>query len=86
MTAKNIISASLPIRRGLSADEAAIYLSLSRKTFIDMVKDEKMPMPRLVGKRKIWDVEEIDAYFRELPREGEIIQEDDTWRDLQAQQ
>jgi hypothetical protein len=29
-----------------------------------------MPRPRLVGGRRIWDVEELDLAFKALPREG----------------
>jgi len=86
MTAKSIISRSLPIRRGLRAEEAATYLSLSLTKFREMVKREEMPKPRIAGRCIIWDVEELDAAFRELPREGEVNQRVDTWRDLQAQQ
>ena len=28
-----------------------------------------MPRPRLIGGRRIWDVEELDLAFKALPRE-----------------
>jgi hypothetical protein len=61
----------MPLRRGLSESEAAIYLSLSVTFFRALVRQGIMPRPRVAGGRKIWDVEELDAAFRELPREGD---------------
>lgn len=29
-----------------------------------------MPRPRVAGRRRIWDVEELDVAFQALPREG----------------
>jgi hypothetical protein len=60
----------LPIRRGLSEVEAAIYLSLSPSYFRRLVVSGVMPRPRLAGGRRIWDIEELDVAFRALPREG----------------
>lgn len=60
----------LPIRRGLSEIEAAIYLSLSPSFFRRLVDQGLMPRPRVAGGRRIWDVEELDIAFKALPREG----------------
>jgi excisionase family DNA binding protein len=70
MASKAVIAGRLPIRRGLDESEAAIYLSLSPSFFRKLVKDRKMPRPRLIGERRIWDVEELDLAFKALPREG----------------
>ncbi len=70
MPSKTAMSARLPIRRGLSESEAAIYLSLSATFFRKLVEQGVMPRPRLVGNRRIWDVEELDLAFKSLPREG----------------
>jgi hypothetical protein len=40
-----------------------------------------MPRPRLIDGRRIWDVDDIDAAFRELPVEGEIAQGKNPWHD-----
>lgn len=82
MATKAVISARLPIRRGLDASEAAIYLSLGTSFFLELVKSGTMPKPRVVGSRRIWDSEELDIAFRALPREGEQNQKVDTWADL----
>jgi predicted DNA-binding transcriptional regulator AlpA len=64
------VMASLPVRRGLSEVEAAIYLSLSPSFFRRLVDQGSMPRPRRAGARRIWDVEELDLAFKALPREG----------------
>lgn len=70
MKAKAAISRNLPIRRGLSESEAAVYLSLSPTCFRGLVNQRVMPRPRVVGRRRLWDVEELDLAFKLLPREG----------------
>jgi hypothetical protein len=70
MSSKAVIAARLPIRRGLDENDAAVYLSLSPSYFRKLVMDRRMPRPRRVGARRIWDVEELDLAFRALPREG----------------
>jgi predicted DNA-binding transcriptional regulator AlpA len=89
MSTKAVIAGRLPIRRGLDENEAAVYLSLSPSFFRKLVVEKKMPRPRRIGERRIWDVEELDLAFKALPREGgdaEPIftsQEDDSWADYQ---
>lgn len=64
------ISRNLPVRRGLSEAEAAIYLSLSPSFFRRLVDQGVMPRPRIIGGRRVWDIEELDLAFQALPREG----------------
>ena len=70
MPAKALIAARLPVRRGLDENEAAVYLSLSPSFFRKLVADGLMPRPRVIGGRRIWDIEELDLAFKALPREG----------------
>ena len=48
-----------------------------------------MPPPRLVGKRRVWDVEEIDIAFKALPHEyigpavGQSEFGDNSWTDFE---
>ncbi len=70
MPAKAIIAARLPVRRGLDENEAAVYLSLSPSFFRKLVADGLMPRPRIIGGRRIWDIEELDMALKALPREG----------------
>lgn len=76
----------LPVRRGLSEVEAAMYLSISPSFFRQLVGRKVMPRPRLAGQRRIWDLEELDAAFKALPREGgeeEIFGAADSWADFE---
>src|SRR4029078_2801811 len=57
-------------RRGLSRTEAAMYLGISPSNFDGMVEDARMPRPRLIDGRKIWDVYELDMAFDNLPHDG----------------
>jgi hypothetical protein len=57
-------------RRGLSREEAAIYLGISPVKFDDLRRDGKVPAPRLIGERKVWDIHELDLAFDELPRDN----------------
>ena len=89
MSSKAVIAGRLLIRRGLDENEAAVYLSLSPSFFRKLVTDGRMPRPRLIGVRRIWDVEELDLAFKAQPREGgdaePIFQseETDSWADYQ---
>jgi hypothetical protein len=70
VAAKSAIAGYLTVRRGLDEAEAAVYLSLSPSMFRQLVARSIMPRPRLAGRRKIWDVVELDRAFLALPREG----------------
>ncbi len=52
--------------RGLSADEAARYVGLGRTTFEALVAGRKMPKPKRVGGRNVYDRWALDAYFADL--------------------
>jgi excisionase family DNA binding protein len=71
------------LRRGLGECEAALYVGISTSKFRALVEDGSMPRPHLVGRRRIWDVDDLDAAFKSLPVEGEA-QEIDTWSDVAA--
>jgi excisionase family DNA binding protein len=47
-------------RRGLSRDEAAMYVGVSAAKFDEMVVDGRMPAPVRVDGRKIWDLRSLD--------------------------
>jgi len=86
---KATIAARLPVRRGLDESESAVYLSLLPSFFRRLVEKRAMPRPRVVGSRRIWDVEELDMAFKALPREegdGDVafveVSERDSWSDF----
>jgi len=54
--------------RGLPRTDAAEYVGCSPRMFDGMVKEGKMPCPRLIGSKKIWDTFELNEAFDELPR------------------
>jgi excisionase family DNA binding protein len=68
-------------RRGLSRAEAAMYLGISPSKFDELVKDGRMPRPRVIDCRKVWDVFELDMAFDELPREDDPSTAGSSWDD-----
>jgi excisionase family DNA binding protein len=64
MTRERIVIDFAP--RGLSADEAARYIGVGRTMFEELVARRKMPRPKRVGARVIYDRFEVDACFSEL--------------------
>lgn len=80
MISKRDAAARLPIRRALSEPEAALYVGIGSTKFRDLVADGRMPKPRVLDGRKLWDVDDLDASFRDLPQEIEAPK--DTWADL----
>jgi len=53
--------------RGLSRETAAIYVGVSASLFDQMVADGRMPTPKTVNRRKVWDRHRLDAAFDALP-------------------
>src|SRR5215468_8792122 len=47
--------AALP-RRGLNREQAAFYVGISPTKFDELVKDGRMPKPKRIDNRRIWDV------------------------------
>jgi predicted DNA-binding transcriptional regulator AlpA len=57
-------------RRGLSRDEAAMYIGVSAGKFDELVADGRMPTPVRIDGRKVWDIRSLDVAFDALPREN----------------
>jgi excisionase family DNA binding protein len=55
--------------RGLSRDEAARYIGVSATKFDQMIADGRMPRPKRIDGRVIWDRLRIEAAFTDLPEE-----------------
>lgn len=53
--------------RGLSRLEAAGYLGISPSLFDLMVKDGRMPLPKRINARTVWDRKRLDAAFDAIP-------------------
>jgi hypothetical protein len=78
------LSAVRPIpRRGLSRVEAAIYVGVSPGKFDELVADGRMPAPRRIDRRKVWDVRDLDVAFDALPSENPQSQ-GSSWDDFRS--
>lgn len=55
--------------RGLSADEAARYIGVGRTKLEELVKAGKMPRPKRIDGRSVFDRYALDAAFTDLPDE-----------------
>jgi len=63
---------------------SAEYISVCPNTFDQMVKDGRMPKPKILGGRRIaWDVRDLDRAVSSLPVAGDNAA-DDTWKDSNA--
>jgi predicted DNA-binding transcriptional regulator AlpA len=57
-------------RRGLSRDEAAMYIGISPSKFDELVADGRMPRPVKIDSRKVWDIRRLDLAFDALLSEN----------------
>jgi predicted DNA-binding transcriptional regulator AlpA len=69
-----------PGKRGLARDMAASYIDVSSSLFDQMVADGRMPRPKTINSRVVWDRWEIDAAFTALPHKNAAgLNDDDEW-------
>ncbi len=61
----------MPEPRGLKREYAARYVGVGPTKFDEMVKDGRMPAPKRVDGRTIWDRFGLDLAFDDLPTEIE---------------
>lgn len=57
--------------RGLCREEAARYVGVGSTKFDAMVADGRMPRPKRVDGRVVWDRIALDAAFTDLPDDGD---------------
>lgn len=60
---------SLP-PRGLSREVSSRYIGISPAKFDELVQDGRMPAPKRIGTRKLWDRDALDSAFWALPEDG----------------
>lgn len=60
--------------RGLSREEAARYVGVGPTLFDEMVADGRMPKPKLINSRTIWDRVNLDISFSSLPDKESNLQ------------
>jgi hypothetical protein len=53
--------------RGLGRDAAAYYIGIGATLFDTLVAEGRMPKPKLIYSRKVWDRQELDIAFNKLP-------------------
>src|SRR5262245_10437595 len=58
---------SLP-PRGLDRVRSAEYVGVSPSKFDGLVADRRMPQPKEIDRRLVWDRHELDAAFGALPK------------------
>jgi predicted DNA-binding transcriptional regulator AlpA len=71
----------LPVVFGLGEVEAAAAIGISASKFRTLVEDQRMPSPRRIDGRSIWDVDELRAAFKALPHENEC-EKANSWADV----
>jgi predicted DNA-binding transcriptional regulator AlpA len=80
MSRPETLPASLP-PRGLSRVQAAAYIGVGVTLFDQLIADGRMPKPKRINARTVWDREQLDRAFAALPNEdGEGGA--DTWADF----
>jgi hypothetical protein len=47
-----------------------MYIGVSTGKFDDLVRTGRMPGPKRIDGRKVWDVHGLDGAFDDLPSEG----------------
>jgi predicted DNA-binding transcriptional regulator AlpA len=73
--------------RLISRRDAAAYLGIGATTFDRLVAMETMPKPIAIGKRRVWDLRQIDAAIDELPEAelpSQTTQAADPYEDVHA--
>jgi predicted DNA-binding transcriptional regulator AlpA len=63
--------------RGLTRGQAACYVGVSPSLFDEMVKDGRMPQPKRINTRTVWDKRQLDEAFAALP--GGDTEEAEDW-------
>ncbi|UDF28480.1 UNVERIFIED_ORG: hypothetical protein LHK14_13275 [Roseateles sp. XES5] len=55
--------------RGMSREEAARDIGVGTTKFHELVQDHRMPQPKRIDGRVVWDRIALDAAFTDLPAE-----------------
>jgi predicted DNA-binding transcriptional regulator AlpA len=71
----------LPVVFGLGELEAVAAVGVSASKFRMLVNEGRMPRPRRIDGRTIWDVDEVREAFKAFPHEGEDDGAD-SWADV----
>ncbi len=66
----------------VSRPAAAALIGVSAAFFDKLVKDGRMPQPRELDGRVLWDSEEVRVAWRAVPRRGQAARPN-TWDDFE---
>ncbi|MDX8500227.1 hypothetical protein RFM99_17605 [Mesorhizobium sp. VK4C] len=61
--------------RGLSREESARYVGVGSTLFDEMVADGRMPKPKRINSRAVWDRVALDIAFTSLPDKDNGLRE-----------
>jgi hypothetical protein len=81
LTTRREVMPFLPVVFGLPELEAAAAIGISASKFRSLVGEKRMPSPRRLDGRNIWDVDELRAAFKVLPHDDES-EKANSWADL----
>lgn len=81
MTRREIMT-TLPVIFGLQEAEAAASVGVSATKFRELVDGGRMPKPRQIDGRLVYDVDELRAAFKAMPHQGEVAGRKSTWADV----
>lgn len=63
---------------GLSREEAARHIGIGTTLFDEMVADGRMPPPKCMNSRRVWNRVAVELSFDKLPDDGHAMN-DDRW-------
>jgi hypothetical protein len=66
-------------RRGLNRTAASEYIGVSATKFGQLVREARMPKPKKIDGRYIWDVYVLDAYFDDLDANDDVPSTQNPW-------
>lgn len=66
--------------RGLSRTASAAYVGVSPTLFDDLVEKGRMPSPKQINRRLVWDRRKLDEAFEQLPDKDE----ENPWNEIGA--
>ncbi len=58
--------------RGLSRVQAAAYIGVSPTLFDELVADGRMPKPKRINARTVWDIRQLDIAFDAIPNDQDL--------------
>jgi predicted DNA-binding transcriptional regulator AlpA len=67
------------VPRGLSREQSARYIGISPSLFDQLVKDGRMPKPKRINARTVWDRRKLDESFDILDDDSAVC---DPWDEI----